>query len=47
MLEIVPILPQEQANTISKENKMKLVFNGFGLKLYQQGGKNINKLTQN
>ena len=25
---------------------MKLVFNGFGLKLYQQGGKNINKLTQ-
>ena len=25
---------------------MKLVFNGFGLKLYQQGGKNINKITQ-
>ena len=25
---------------------MKLIFNGFGLKLYQQGGKNINKITQ-
>ena len=25
---------------------MKLGFNGFGLKLYQQGGKNIKKLTQ-
>ena len=45
VLEIVPRLPQEQANTISNENKMKLVFNFFGLKLYQQGGQNINKLT--
>ena len=39
-LEIVPRLPQEQANTISKrKQKWNWFFNGFGLKLYQQGGK--------
>ena len=37
--EIVPRLPQEQANTISTIKQNKLVCNVFGLKLYQQGGK--------
>ena len=43
VLEIVPRLPQEQANTISNINRIKLVFRvlvySFGLKLHQQGGK--------
>ena len=38
LLENVPRLPQEQANTISKRNGIKLVFQGFGLKLHHQGG---------
>ena len=38
VLEIVPRLPQQQANTISKRNRIKLVFWGFGLKFHQQGG---------
>ena len=42
VVEIVPRLPQEQANTISNRNRIKLVFEvlvySFGLKLHQQGG---------
>ena len=39
VLEIVPRLPQEQANTISKWNRIKLVFRVLVLKkLHQQGG---------
>ena len=43
VLEIVPRLPQEQANTISKWNRIKLVYRvlgyGFGFKkIHQQGG---------
>ena len=42
VLEIVPRLPQEQANTISNRNKIKLVFSvlvySFGLKIHQQWG---------
>ena len=32
VLEIVPRLPQEQANTISKWNRIKMVFRVFVLK---------------
>ena len=43
VLEIVPRLLQEQANTISNKNRIKLGFMvvvySFGLKLHQQGGK--------
>ena len=42
MLEIVPRLPQEQANTISNRDRIKMVFGvlvySFGLKIHQQGG---------
>ena len=39
VLEIVPRLPQEQANTISKRKQNEIGFYDFGLQLYQQGGK--------
>ena len=45
VLEIVPRLPQEQANMISNRNRIKLVFRGLVENFINQGGKNNSKLT--
>ena len=46
-LEIVPRLPQEQANTISKRKQKEIGVLGFWFKNSSTRRKNNNKLIQN